>query len=630
MSYFSRNAEAFRDELEVYLDSEPDGSDARLEEILLRLQDFEQCGDFESNAKIVQLLGTTLGTNRNWQSPFRERGILVHVVQKVDPAATSSEMSKQYLRVIGNCVADNDQNREVAINVIPKLTQFLDQEPLRPTILAVLLNICNDYEPAQIEAAKCRVDAKIAALLAAGQIPEETTELATDLLTWTTEKLTELDFQNPLSIQSFNDVLEVAHQFDEDNYHDLVAIVAHYLQHQEFQSKVVNTELVERLLDLTLDYESRLDVDEVDGALENLSTPKSPDDNSSEETNVLVMVQLINALAAISGSDSFVQTFNVDSSVIKKMASILQHQSNTPSTVLACVTLGNVATSDEASTSLVKELDIHTPLLDILSSSQVPAILYAAAGFVRHLSFPETNRNVLGDAGLINICCNLLVKNDPSVRGEAAAIIGKLCTNNLSNIRRVIQGSTPSGITLAQVPGIETPTQSTILYHIVTQALAPAPPVPSTSMKNISIEVGRLNVAILRYLSQKQQDTEENELLGQLFQVPLVARPVARLVRQRFFAEPRSEGLLGLGLMAQWKTGAKCVQEEIKEDQGLLDAIGELVAEGKKEASAGIGRDHQNALVLMHGLTNKGVDAVELDVKDRIESLRAELSKTTI
>ena len=145
-------------------------------------------------------------------------------------------------------------------------------------------------EPAQVAAVNSRVDAKIAALLAAGAIPEEATELATDLLTWTTERLTEADFQDALSLQVFGNVLKVVEQFDEDNYHDLVAITAHYLQHQEFQRQVVSPELVEELVDLILDYESRLDGDEIEAVFKNLSTAKSPDESPAEETNVLVMV----------------------------------------------------------------------------------------------------------------------------------------------------------------------------------------------------------------------------------------------------------------------------------------------------------------------------------------------------
>jgi hypothetical protein len=39
-----------------------------------------------------------------WQDPYRESGIFAHAVQNLDP---TNPLAKQYLRVIGNSVADN-------------------------------------------------------------------------------------------------------------------------------------------------------------------------------------------------------------------------------------------------------------------------------------------------------------------------------------------------------------------------------------------------------------------------------------------------------------------------------------------------------------------------------------------
>ena len=92
-----------------------------------------------------------------------------------------------------------------------------------------------------------------------------------------------------------------------------------------------------------------------------------------------------------------------------------------------------------------------------------------------------------------------------------------------------------------------------------------------------------------------------------------MARPIARLVRQRFYADARSEGLLGLGLMAQTPEGALGVANEVKADEGLLDAIKEFAGEQKsgdaqtQKSNESAGRDYQNALVLLHGLATNGV-----------------------
>jgi hypothetical protein len=95
-----------------------------------------------------------------------------------------------------------------------------------------------------------------------------------------------------------------------------------------------------------------------------------------------------------------------------------------------------------------------------------------------------------------------------------------------------------------------------------------------------------------------------------MFECPHVARPLAKLVRQRFYADARSEGLLGLGLMAQSPEGAARVIEEIKEDGGLLEAIKDF-AEGKdggvEQQGQAAGRDYQNAIVLLQALQNHWV-----------------------
>jgi hypothetical protein len=250
---------------------------------------------------------------------------------------------------------------------------------------------------------------------------------------------------------------------------------------------------------------------------------------------------------------------------------------------------------------------------------------------MRHLTFPSENRTILGEEGLVEKCCHLLVNTDPSVRGEAAAILCKLVTGNIQNIEKVVYEAMPEDIEPAQLVGVDVPPLPTILYHIATQALVPTTPLPSTSMKNAMIEIGRTIIAILRYLGQATAEQDVESVSRRMFQTPLVARPVARLARQRFFAEARSEGLLGLGLMAQSHEGAVAVIEELKEDDKLLEAIREFAVEPSEEAQqvgGGLGRDHQNSLVLLHGLVTNGIDAMDIGLKNDVNSLKEALSNS--
>ena len=467
-------------------------------------------------------------------------------------------------------------------------------------------------DPAKAAAAVIRLDFTLSGYLAGHRIPDAALDYATEILTWTTEKLTAVQFNDDVSLDTFTDLLKATLNYDEHHYQEYVAVLVHYLQDPEFQAKVATPELLGDLITLVLDFESRITPEETDAVFEELAVSKSTEKTTSDSTNVLLAAQLIGTISAVSATDPFAQRFNIRSPVIETIRAKLR-TTTSPSTICACVTLGNLAMSDEICTDMVKIMELHHPLASILSTSTKPALLYAAAGFMRHLTFPEANREVLADAGLLQICTALLKQTDAAVRGEASAIIGKLVTSNLHNIIKVVCEKIGETVVPDAHPvvGVEASSESTILHQLVEQALAPAGPLPSTAMKNSMIELSRSIVTILRFLGRPNAQDDVDAIRQQMFSVPLLARPLARLIRQRFYADARSEGLLGLGLMAQSPEGARLVVEEIKEDAGLLEAIKEF-AEGKEggaeqQTGSASGRDFQNAVVLLQALQNNWV-----------------------
>lgn len=413
----------------------------------------------------------------------------------------------------------------------------------------------------------------------------------------------------------FDDILRAAAQYNEDQCQDYVALIVHYLQDPDFQQRVADPDVVQRLLELLLDVEfNELTKDEVQIAMQELGTQNTQDALSSEETSVILTVRLVNCISALSATDAFVNSVTLESRIVHTLKEKLVSAQVMPSTVCACVMLGNIATSDSVCIDMVQKLGLHEALNNILFMRSEQALLYAAAGFMRHLTFPESNRLILGDAGLVVTCCHLFGNiQDPAVRGEGAAILCKLITNCLPNIDRVVRKGLPVELTLAPLADVPLPGEPRLLHHIVREALKPSAPLPSTSMKNPMIELGRILVVILRYMRRPTSYGDLDELARNIFDVPAVARPLARLVRQRFYADARSEGLLGLGLMAQTPEGAACVVEEMKVDTGLLDAIKEFAGEQNGEAqksNESAGRDYQNAVVLLHGLATNGVSRV--------------------
>ena len=506
-------------------------------------------------------------------------------------------------------------------------------------------------DPAKAAAAVIRLDFTLSGYLAGQRIPDAGLEYATELLTWTTEKLTAAQFNDDVSLDTFSDLLKVALDYDEDHYHEYVAILVHYLQDPEFQAKVATPELLNNLITLMLDFECRLPPELVDAVFDELAISQGAEKTSSDHTTVLLAAQMIGTISAVSATDAFAQQFNVRSPVIETVRAKLS-ASTSPSTICACVMLGNLAMSDEVCTDMIQIMELHLPLAKILASSTKPALLYAAAGFMRHLTFPEVNRAPLADAGLLQTCVALLKQKDAAVRGEAAAIIGKLVTGNLHNIIKVVCEKVGETIVpdAHAVAGVEASSESTILHQIIKQALAPAGPLPSTAMKNPTIELSRVIVTILRFLGRPSAEDNVDAIREQMLNVPLIARPLAKLVRQRFYADARSEGLLGMGLLAQSPQGTKLVIEEVKEDDGLLEAIKEF-AEGKEggaeqQTGSASGRDYQNAVVLLQALQNNWVRTVpssfvsladmlqdaEADpsLKDRVRTLQEALGKMVV
>ncbi|KAF3007369.1 hypothetical protein E8E13_000232 [Curvularia kusanoi] len=591
------------DEVSVLISRGPDDSDAAVVSLKALLGKFTTTPDSDPSEQALKQLGTVVGTQRAWQDPFRVSGLFDYVLQYLGDVSVPFALRKQYLRIIGNCVADN-----------------------------VIFNLCNDYDPAKAAAAVIRLDFTLSGYLAGHRIPDAALDYATELLTWTTEKLTAAQFNDEVSLDTFSDLVKVALDYDEDHYHEYIAILVHYLQDLEIQAKAANPELLGDLITLMLDFESRLTEEEANLVYEELAISKNTEKTATESTNVILAAQLIGNISAISATDSFAQHFSVRSEVIETIRAKL-NATPSPSTIAACVMLGNLAMSDQVCIDMVKIMEIHLPLAHILSSSNKPALLYAAAGFMRHLSFPEGNRELLADAGLLNTCTKLLKQTDAAVRGEAASIIGKLVTGNLHNIIKVVCEKTGETVRpdAHTVSGVEGSSELTILHQIVEHALAPAAPLPSTAMKNPTIELSRSIVTILRFLGRASAEDDIDTIREQLLNVPLVVRPMARLVHQRFYAEARTEGLLGLGLTAQTAHGAKLVIEELEEDDGLLKAIKDF-AEGndggaEQQAKSSSGRDYQNGIVLLQALQNNWNEEANPSIRDEVRVLQDALGR---
>ena len=229
-------------------------------------------------------------------------------------------------------------------------------------------------EPAKAAAATIRLDATICTFLVLDRIPEAALDYATDLLNWTTSNLTDDQFKDEVSLETFKSLLNVALQYDEDHHLEYVAILVHYLQDPEFQQRIATPKLLDDLVTLMLEFEARLEPEDIDAVFEELATSKNADTVTSDEAQVLLLAQLIGLLSAASATDVFAQNFNVRSPVIERLEAKLRApwDSAYPSTICACVMVGNLAMSDEVCIDMVKIMELHVRLILILKKSDKP------------------------------------------------------------------------------------------------------------------------------------------------------------------------------------------------------------------------------------------------------------------
>jgi len=131
--------------LERLLQGNPAGQTAALTGYVHKLEALTRSGDHEPAEKTLQLLGTAVGGRKRWQTPFRDSGILAYALRGLSTVRHEDPIAKQYLRVIGNSVADNDTNRELVVRDMQSIAGCLASPELRLTALAVLFNLCNDF-----------------------------------------------------------------------------------------------------------------------------------------------------------------------------------------------------------------------------------------------------------------------------------------------------------------------------------------------------------------------------------------------------------------------------------------------------------------------------------------------------
>ena len=148
---------------------------------------------------------------------------------------------------------------------------------------------------------------------------------------------------------------------------------------------------------------------------------------------------LLATLADLSANDAFSSHYPLSSPESQSFLAWIQG-ANPLLQSAACLALGNLSRSDEASSMLVEKDAVHVHLIKLLSNSALsdPQLLHSALSFLKNLAIPIQNKAQLGD--LLNPSCVpriFSLDTLPQVQFAAISLTRLLLVNCPANVRRI-------------------------------------------------------------------------------------------------------------------------------------------------------------------------------------------------
>lgn len=323
--------------------------------------------------------------------------------------------------------ADENRARVVSSNALPAIIAFLSDDTALPFAVPVLYNILVDYEPAQQAASAASITPSLVDLLTSPRFAnaQHLLGIIGKILALLATHETEATLAPPQT-PALLLTLALNPTTDAEDFVSLAAVALAYLTHAPIQNALITTNSVPVLLATFSHLQTELEairVEDEDAAVQLKALPQS-------------FVQL---LADVAYADAFAIYNPIGSPVQQTLQSWLSVP-NVHLQSAACLCLGNVARSDEASYALVKDHAVHLPVVGLLRVAKDPVLLHSALSFLKNLAIPSQNKPLLGDAGLLD--ADVLPRIwaldvNPQVQFSAVSLTRLLLVNAPANVRRL-------------------------------------------------------------------------------------------------------------------------------------------------------------------------------------------------
>ncbi|KAK8044531.1 Rap1 GTPase-GDP dissociation stimulator 1-B [Apiospora rasikravindrae] len=571
-------------------------------------------GGSEELDHVVQKIGD--GSREvKWRKPLGESGMLDFFLGLVNNDGLRPALIMHTLRIIGNCCADTDENRDrvVASNCMPRLVNLLNNDGLLALIIPVLFNILVDYEPTQAAAYKAGLNPELVSLISGPRLPTAAPQmgLICKLLGLIASQEAEANFVHPATpftlLTLANEPSSDDEEEDLEDYMSQTSVALAYLSNPSFQESFLQTP---KSIHLFLSAFAK----GVKRSAENDVTMELEYEDAEQLKKILSIFP--QALADLSAAPPFVAAAPIGSPELGVLRDWLADSSRPKLQSAACLALGNVARSDETCTAFVQQSAIHTPLAAIVADASVTdaQLLHGAVSFLKNLAIPAANKPLIGAAGLLEPGALPRVwEMDAAVQVQFAAVslARLLMVSCPDNVRRMCarHGDGDGAKTLLQ--------QLTAVFK-------------RSDQEPTKTEAARAVAAVLRVLhsspdvpsilSSSTTDTKSTgELLTNFYAThETIPEALTYLGAQKKFPVLRSELWFVLALMSRSPEGAQFCAKTLQQTEltrALLEAVTGRDILAERQAATGTTPAIEAAAAAPAEEKDEGVQKIESGVQ---------------
>ena len=367
---------------------------------------------------------------------------------------------------------------------------------------------------------------------------------------------------------------------DVEDFTSIVSVAVAYLGNERFQTDMVTKNQVMLFLDI------------FHHAYTGFVTKQKEDPDAAGALKQL-RSGLLNSLADISAHDAFSRYHPLESDVAQSLLAWLKG-ANVDLRTAACLSLGNLSRSDEASTALVQKYSAHKPLIDVITdpAASDQQTLHSALSFLKNLAIPASNKPLLSD--LLDSACvprMYALDTSPQVQFSAVSLTRLLITNCPENARRICESLNNEDAN----EGDNTTANAIISLYGRSDA------------EPTRMEAARSILALCRALHSSSPESvladwktdgptgSSEEKRSMFYRKHAVAKPLSFMIAQEKWPTMRSEALFVLALMCRSKDGSGVIFDILDDDH--MKIIVEVVTGQKsmngvaEQAESGAGED---------------------------------------